>query len=148
MKKLLVVFLGLAMFVACDKDGDGDENDTMYVNGMYKAEMSDFSHDWKEFLEITISEDKVTVANVDAVNEAGEMKSALTEYPMPDPPGLPSVWYPQLEDQFVAANIVNNEDVDGVSGATGTSTNMNGMFDLILVAAKTGDTSVQILPVE
>jgi len=145
--KKLGIFLMLAAMVSlasCD-----NEDETMYENGSYKAELAEFSHGWKEFMEVTIKGDEVTAVNFDASSEEdGSLKSSLTEYPMPDPPGLPSTWYPQLEAQFMDADITDYTPVDGISGATGTSENAMALFELILDAAKEGDTSTQILPVE
>ena len=60
----------------------------------------------------------------------------------------PRVWCPELETQLMAVDIINFVEVDGVSGATGGSSDSNALFALILEAAKTGDTSTQVLPVE
>lgn len=145
--KKLGIFIALAVLiglVACE-----DDDEMIYTNGTYKAELSDFSHGWKEFMEVTIKDDDATVVNYDAIDTTGlVLKSSLTVYPMPDPPGLPSKWYPLLEAQFEAANIKDYEEVDGITGATGTSTNAKAMFKLILDAAKDGDTSTQLLPLE
>jgi major membrane immunogen (membrane-anchored lipoprotein) len=69
---------------------------------------------------------------------------------MDDPPGLPSVWYPQLEAQYLATDIENwnPENIDGISGATSTSGKSRSLFGLIVDAAKDGDTSTQIYTAE
>ena len=57
----------------------------------------------------------------------------------------PSEWIPQLEAQLMAVDILNYAGIDGVSGATSASDDANALFDLVLEAAQTGDTSTQIL---
>jgi len=133
---LFVLILGLTY---CSSD---DEPDNIYEDGSYRAELNEFSRGWKEFMEVTIQDDKVTVVNIDADGEDGSLKSSLTEYPMPI--GLPSEWYPLLEAQYLESDITDFSGVDGITGATGTSTNMDALFRLILDAAKDGDTSTQI----
>ena len=143
MKRFGFIFAMVAMIslVSCE-----DEPEYTLVNGDYKAEMTDYSHGWKEFMEVTITDDKVTAVNYDAKNAGDTLKSSLTVYPMPDPPGLPSAWYPLLEAQYMDADPVNysSDDIDGITGATSTSNKSKDMFGLIAEAAKTGDTSTQM----
>lgn len=143
MKKIALLFTAALMMVlvSCDK-----EEETTYVDGTYKAEAAEFSHGWKNFMEVTIADDAQTSVNFDAFSEEDEnlLKSETTaeQYPM-DP--HPSVWIPQLEAQLMAVDILDYEGIDGISGATSASDDANALFDLILDAAKTGDTSTQIL---
>jgi len=143
MRKIALLFTAALMtvLVSCDK-----EEEYTYQDGTYRAETAEFSHGWKTFMEVTIADDAQTSVNLDAVNEEDSnlLKSETTveQYPM-DP--HPSVWIPQLEAQFMAVDILNYEGVDGITGATGTSGEAHALFELILDAAKTGDTSTQIL---
>ena len=142
MKKTGIIFLVAVAIglISC-------EEDTMFENGTYKAEEADYSHGWISFMEATISGDDLTAVNWDARNADGDLKSETTaeSYPM-DP--HPTVWIPQLEAQYMAVDITNYEGVDGITGATGASTSADELFQLILDAAKEGDTSTQILTVE
>jgi len=130
--------------VSCEK-----EEESIYMDGDYRAEAAEFSHGWKEFMEVTITDDVQTSVNFDAVNEEDDtfFKSETTQgsYPM-DP--HPTVWIPQLEAQLMTVDISNYEGIDGITGATHSSQNANALFELIIEAAKTGDTSTQILPAE
>lgn len=135
------------MILEAAKDGDkSTQYPDVYVDGDYSAEAAEFSHGWKEFMSLTIVADVATMVNFDAMDSVGALKSELTEYPMPDPPGLPSAWYPTLEQQFVDADIVNYDvmDIDGVTGATHSSDHAKEFFELMLGAATYGDTSTQI----
>lgn len=148
MKKFsfLLSFVLVFGLVACDKDDDNDVTDeNTYKDGTYKSELNDYSHSWKEFMEVTIENENIIAVDIDAMHEDdGRLKSNETNYPMPDPPGLPSTWLPLLEAQYMAVDLSSYSSVDGITGATGTSTNAEGMFQLILDAAKEGDTSTQI----
>ena len=146
MKKIAILISAAMMIalVACEK-----EEESTYEDGTYRAETAEFSHGWKNFLEVTIADDEQTSVNFDAVNEEDDtfFKSEATaeQYPM-DP--HPSVWIPQIEAQLMAVDITSYEGIDGISGATSASNDAEALFDLILEAAKTGDTSTQILPAE
>jgi len=146
MKKLALLATAALMvtLVSCDK-----EKETVYKDGTYRAETDGFSHGWKTFMEVTIADDVLTSVNFDAVSEADNtlFKSETTAetYPM-DP--HPTVWIPQIEAQFMAVDILNYAGIDGVSGATHSSDDADALFELILAAAKTGDTSTQLLPLE
>lgn len=144
MKKISVL-IALAMFIglsSCDKD-----EEYVYENGNYSAEAADYHYGWKAFMEVEIVDDVQISVTFDYTDEAGGLKTETTdeEYAM-DP--HPRVWCPELETQLMAVDIVNFAEVDGVTGATGGSNEANELFELILEAAKTGDTSTQILPVE
>ena len=142
MKKigLLVMMAAFIGLVSCEK-----EEDLTYQNGTYKAETAEYSHGWLTFMEVTISEDKQTTVTFDAKDENGGLKSETTAetYPM-DP--HPTVWIPELETQYMAVDILNYSTVDGITGATHGSDDAEALFQLMLDAAKEGDSSTQILP--
>ena len=142
MKKTGIILLMAAAIglISCEKE-------TMFEDGTYKAEEADYDHGWISFMEATISGDELTAVNWDARNADGDLKSETTAdtYPM-DP--HPTVWIPQLIAQYMAVDITNYEGVDGITGATGSSTVADELFQLILDAAKEGDTSTQILSAE
>jgi major membrane immunogen (membrane-anchored lipoprotein) len=144
MKKIGLV-MAMAIFIvlsSCKK-----EEEYIYENGDYSAEDADFHYGWKAFMEVEISDDAQISVTFDYTDEDGNLKTATTDDAYPMTPH-PRVWCPELETQLMAVDIVNFDDVDGVSGATGGSVEANELFALILEAAKTGDTSTQVLPVE
>lgn len=134
---MVAAFVGL---VSC-------EEDATYENGSYKAETEDYSHGWKTFMEASINGDELTVVNFDAADSTGNLKSETTAETYPMNPH-PTVWIPELEAQYMAVDILNYEAVDGITGATSASVSAAALFELILDAAKDGDSSTQILPTE
>lgn len=143
MKKILVILVGMAIIFGCSKD----EDENIYTNGTYNAEEAEFHYGWKGFMTIQITNDMLVSVDFDYLNEEGTKKSETTveTYPM-DP--HPTVWVPTLEGQLLSADILNFSDVDGVTGATSSSGVANIMIKLLLDAAKTGDTSKQIIAAE
>ena len=146
MKKIgLLLMAGMFIaFTSCKKD----EETSVYKNGTYKAEESAFSHGWKAFMDAEISGDKVVSVNFDYVDSTGNLKSETTPttYPM-DP--HPSSWIPEYDTQLLNTQISPEyAEIDGVSGATHGMHSANALMEAILNAAKTGDTSLQIVAIE
>jgi len=144
MKKIgLILFAVLAItFTACE-----DEDELVLKNGTYYAEAAEFSHGWKAFIEAEIKDDKLVDVDFDYFDENGGLKSETTveTYPM-DP--HPTVWLPQYEAALMAADITSFSEVDVVTGATGAWANCNALMEAIIDAAKSGDTSDQIVTLE
>ena len=144
MKKIgIIMTLALFMgFYSCDK-----EDEYVYVDGTYLAEEIDFHYGWKGYLEIEIKNDDLVAVDFDYLDADGNLKSQTTAetYPM-DP--HPTVWLPVYNTSLMAVDLLNFVDVDVYTGATGSWGNANDLMALLIEAAKTGDTSTQILPAE
>ena len=66
---LLIAALLCICFTGCgDKEGQ-------LQDGYYSAEASDYSHGWKEFVSICISNGKLVTVEYNAKNESGFIKS-------------------------------------------------------------------------
>jgi major membrane immunogen (membrane-anchored lipoprotein) len=138
---ILVAIFALAI-TACEK-----EDEYVYEDGTYYAEMAEYSHGWKAFLEVTIQDDNITSADFDNMDADGNLKSETTveSYPM-DP--HPTIWIPDYEARIVAADLSDFDEIDVYTGATGAYNQVNALMDAILSAAKDGDTSDQIVTME
>ncbi len=146
MKRIgLLVVAGLIIaFSSCKKD----EETSVYKDGTYKSEEAAFSHGWKAFMEAEISGDKLVSVNFDYADSTGNLKSETTVDTYPMEPH-PTTWIPEYENQLMATQITPEyTEIDGVSGATHGMLSANGLMEAILNAAKTGDTSVQVITVE
>lgn len=140
MNRLFLLGLITVLFFSCSEDSE----DYIYKNGTYKAIEAEYHYGWKSYLNVTINNDKITALEFDYLNEDGDLKSETTaeEYPM-DP--HPSVWLPQYESRLMDADILNFEGIDVITGATGSGNNANKLMNAVLEAAKTGDTSEQVV---
>ncbi len=140
-------FIVLTVFVialsACTK-----EKTFVYKDGTYRAEEAEFSHGYKAFMDAEISGDKLVTVNFDYVDSTGNFKSQTT----PETYGMdphPSSWLPTYETQLMECTLAPEfGGIDGVTGATHGKTSANNLMEAILSAAKTGDTSTQVIPVE
>lgn len=101
MKKVLsiamVAILALSVFVGCGKSA--------YKDGTYKAQYSAADeHGWTEYVEVTVKDGKVTACTADALNAAGEKKSASAEYRASMEPvngNYPEKFYKDIATQYV-----------------------------------------------
>lgn len=123
------------------------KEDTTYVDGSYKAEAEDYHYGWKAFMEATIDGDDLTVVTFDYTDEDGNLKTGTTQEDYNMTPH-PSIWCPEIESQFMSVDILSYAGIDGVTGATGGSSDADALFALILDAALDGDKTTQILPAE
>lgn len=136
MKKigLILVAVFAIVFTACEK-----EDEKLFENGTYYAEQSEFSRNWKAFVEAEIKDDKLVAVDFDYLNSDGSLKSETTTENYPMNPH-PTVWLPQYEAALLAADITDFNEVDVVTGATGAWSNVNALMNAILEAAKEGNT--------
>jgi major membrane immunogen (membrane-anchored lipoprotein) len=143
MKKLFVLLFTITILFACKKE----DKDFVYTNGTYKAIEAEYSYGWKAIMQIEIDKDKLASIEFDYQDGNGNKKSetTATEYPM-DP--HPSTWLPQYETSLQNTDICNYSDIDAVSGATNSCALANKMMKALLEAAKTGDTSEQVISAE
>ncbi len=121
-----------------------------YKDGKYRAEVKDFSHGYKEFLEITYKDDKIVDVKFDSISEKDPkiLKSTLTadQYLMKDKDGNPfppSKWYPTLIENIKKA--AKPADIAAIAGATHTVDAAKLLYTAIQTSAKTGATATAIV---
>ncbi|WP_129724991.1 FMN-binding protein [Xylanivirga thermophila] len=143
MKKSLSVVLVAVMLTAvlagCGNGG--------YKDGTYKASFKDFDdHGWKGFVEVVITDGKISDAKFDYENEEGALKSEDDEYnkTMKDASGTsPEEFSPKL-----AEDLVEKQDVDKVDTVTGATHSVDDFKELAKAAlknAKAGNTEEVIV---
>ncbi len=138
MRKVILLAFAAALLFSCTKD------ELTYQDGTYKAVEAEFGYGWKGYLNITISEDALKAVEFDYLDEDGNKKSETTAESYPMVPH-PSTWIPQYESTLLSTEIVEYAEIDAVTGATNAGTAINKMVNAALEAAKTGDTSEQVI---
>lgn len=140
MKKILCLVLALtlvgAMFVGCSSKGMKD--------GTYKAEFSDADgHGWTDYVEVTVSGEKITAVDFDSVNAEGAKKSADEAYNAmmkdAESPTWPSDFFPKLEQ-----SLIDNQDIEKVDAVAGATDSSNAFKKLVKELSKNmskGDTT-------
>lgn len=139
MKKRSILFLSLlaaAAFSGCSS--------TQYQDGSYRAEASDFdSHGWKEFLDVTVQNGKITDVDFDALyNTDSRLKSEDMEYQKSyREAGLgtdPADYSLRLEDSYKERQKAS--EIDAVAGATTSSEHFRKMAEELQKNMRSGNT--------
>ncbi|MEG0899893.1 MAG: hypothetical protein RSF40_09325 [Oscillospiraceae bacterium] len=89
MKKSIVFIICIAIIMtACSKKTnrvDKESSDisipqNKYINGTYSAQWGDYIDGWKEFVDLSIENDKITILRYDAKDKDGVLLSTVTEF--------------------------------------------------------------------
>ena len=138
---LLCMCMGL-LAVSCKKD-EG------LKDGYYTAEMSDYSHGWKEYVTICVMEDKIVSVEYNAENASGFIKSWDIAY-MKNMNSIQGT-YPNKYTREYASQLLDNQSADGidaVSGASSSGGNFVRLAAAVLEKAQMGDSTVAIVESE
>ncbi len=146
MKKLTAILMVIPMLFAClfvqacAASGDG------LKDGYYSAEMSDYSHGWKEYLTIFVQGGKIVSAEYNARNASGFIKSWDMDY-MRNMNGVTGT-YPNRYTRTYAAEFLEKQGTDGIDAIAGASTSYGTFKQLaqaVMERARTGDSSVAVV---
>lgn len=141
MKKF--IFLGLfcitILFCGC---GSGSK----MKDGFYTAEMSDFSHGWKEYLCIMVKNDTIVYAEFNAKDPSGFIKAWDNAY-MKNMASVTGTYPNEYTRNYVAQLIgtQNPGDVDAISGASSSGGNFLKLSTAVIEQAKKGDSNTVIV---
>ena len=108
----LVLFLG-----GCGR------NDKM-KDGFYTAEMSDYSHGWKEYLCIMVKDGIIVYAEFNAKNQSGYIKAWDNAY-MQNMVSVSGTYPNEYTRNYVAQliEVQNPKNIDAISGASNSGSN-------------------------
>ncbi len=149
MKKTLLFLVAVVFAVtACEKQ--------TYVDGTYEAKFNEPSHSYTGFLEVTLVNDEITALEFDYMNDTVDLlKSEDEPYAQrminAGRETTPDVFIPQIESALRNTTIVPEfEEIDAVSGATGSSGEANYLMQQVLDLAVDGEpNSIEVgYPVE
>lgn len=128
MKKIIAITL--ATMLACTAFVGCTSGSTTLKDGTYRAEMSAAdSHGWTDYVEVTVSGEKITAVDYDSLDASGAKKSESTDYDEAmkgaGSETYPSKFTPELEAQVLEKQ---GDGIDGVAGATNSSDNLKLMI--------------------
>lgn len=147
MKKTLLFCLTLlaaAVFTGCGSP--------KYQDGSYRVEASDYDQQgWKEFVDITVQDGKITEVDFDALNqEDSRLKSEDMEYQKAYREAAlgtdPADYSLRLEDSLKERQKAS--EVDAVAGATTSSEHFRTMVEELQKSMETGNTETVYVSVE
>lgn len=139
---LVLVLCFLAVLSGC---GMGNQ----MKDGYYTAEMSDFSHGWKEYVCIYVKNDKIVSAEFNAKDVNGFIKAWDNEY-MHNMQSAAGTYPNKYTREYVQQLIEGQKDteVDVVSGASSSGNNFKKLTAAVIEQAKKGDSDAAVVPVE
>lgn len=115
-------------------------------DGYYTAEMSDFSHGWKEYVCILVKDDTIVSAEFNAKDQSGFIKAWDNEY-MRNMSAVTGTYPNKYTREYVQQLIDGQKDtsVEMVSGATSSGNNFDKLIAAAITQAQKGDSSVAIV---
>ncbi len=121
----------------------GCSDEKTLKDGYYTAEMENYSFGWKEFVTITVKNNKIEAVEYNARNSSGFIKSWDNAY-MRNMNGI-SGTYPNKYTREYANQLFekqNYESIDTISGATSSGENFKLLAKAVTEQAQKGDSSV------
>lgn len=142
-KRICFVLLALSLLLC------GGCGSSSLKNGFYTAEMSDYSHGWKEYLCIMVRNDNIVYAEFNAKDPSGFIKAWDNAY-------MESMYsvtgtYPNAYTRNYAGQLIqtqNPDDVDVITGASHSGGNFLKLSAAVIEQAKKGDSSTVIVKAE
>lgn len=118
-------------------------------DGYYTAEMSDFSHGWKEYVCILVKNDKVVSAEFNAKDESGFIKAWDNEY-MRNMSTVNGTYPNKYTREYVQQLLTGQKEtkVDMVTGATTSGNNFKKLIAAVIRQAKKGNSAIAIVESE
>lgn len=122
-------------------------NSSTYKDGTYKGTYDKADkRGWKPQISIVIQKGKITKVDFDEIDKNGKLKTEDVNYgkSMKKKNGIePKEYIPKLNQQLI--NSQTALKVDGITGATESTTKFKELSKAVLEKAKTGDTSEAVL---
>ena len=143
MKRIFAILLSLLLTVslvtACG-------NQAELQDGYYTAQVSEFSHGWKEYITIMVKGGSIVSVEYNAENPSGFIKSWDNAYmqTMLHSDGT----YPNEYMRFYASQLLEDGQADGIdalTGATSSHSSFQKLAEAVLEQARKGDSSIVIV---
>jgi len=143
MKRIFTILLSLLLvtplLAACGEQ-------TGLKDGYYTAQMSEFSHGWKEYITILVKGGSIVSVEYNAENASGFIKSWDSNYMqnMLHSDGT----YPNEYTRYYAGQLLEGQgegSVDALTGATSSYNSFQKLSAAVVEQAKQGDSSIVIV---
>ena len=143
MKRIFAMLLSLLMTAALLTACGGQAG---LQDGYYTAQMSEFSHGWKEYITIMVKGGSIVSVEYNAENASGFIKSWDNAYmqTMLHSNGT----YPNEYTRYYARQFQedqNADSIDALTGATSSHSSFQLLSEAVLEQARQGDSSVRVV---
>lgn len=124
-------------------------NQAMIQDGTYTAQMSDYSHGWREYVTITVENGVIVTAEYNAENVTGFIKSWDNAYMY----NMKSVTgtYPNEYTRYYAAQLIGQTEapeIDALTGASSSGANFVRLSQAVVEKAIQGDSTIALVETE
>ena len=146
MKKLLLTAFTVLLFSAF-LGGCGSQSGMK--DGFYTAEMSEYSHGWKEYLCIRVKNDRIVYAEFNAKDPSGYIKAWDNTY-MQNMKSVEGTYPNEYTRKYVAQLLEKQtpDEVETISGATHSGDNFLKLSAAVIEQAMKGDSAISIVTAE
>ncbi len=146
MKKLLLTAFTVLLFSAF-LGGCGSQSGMK--DGFYTAEMSEYSHGWKEYLCIMVKNDRIVYAEFNAKDPSGYIKAWDNTY-MQNMKSVEGTYPNEYTRKYVAQLLEKQtpDEVETISGATHSGDNFLKLSAAVIEQAMKGDSAISIVTAE
>lgn len=146
MKKLLLTTFTVLLFSAF-LGGCGSQSGMK--DGFYTAEMSEYSHGWKEYLCIMVKNDRIVYAEFNAKDPSGYIKAWDNTY-MQNMKSVEGTYPNEYTRKYVAQLLEKQtpDEVEAISGATHSGGNFLKLSAAVIEQAMKGDSTISIVTAE
>ena len=143
MKRIFVILVSLlltaSLLTACG-------NQTGLQDGYYTAQVSEFSHGWKEYITILVKGGSIVSVEYNAENASGFIKSWDNTYmqTMLHDTGT----YPNEYTRYYANQLLQGQGqggIDAISGASSSHASFQILARAVLEQARKGDSSIVLV---
>ncbi len=114
-------------------------------DGFYTAEMSGYSHGWKEYLCILVENDTIVYAEFNAKDPSGYIKAWDNLYMENMLSGTGT--YPNEYTRYYVSELIEKQDsgVDTLTGATSSAMNFNRLAAAAISQSEKGDPEIAVV---
>ena len=144
MKRIKIMMLSVVMVLMGLSAGCGGINGLR--DGLYTAEMSEFSHGWQEYLVIQVKGGEIVSAEYNAKDESGFIKAWDNSY-MKNMMSEQGTYPNKYTREYVQQLIDGQKDttVDVVTGASNSGQNFVKLVEAVLKQAAAGDSATAVV---
>ena len=143
MKRIIAILLSLLLaapaLTACGSQ-------TKLEDGYYTAQMSEFSHGWKEYITILVKGGSIVSVEYNAENASGFIKSWDNAY-MQNMLHVNGT-YPNEYTRYYAGQLLEGQGkgrIDALTGATSSHSSFQKLAEAVLEQARKGDSSIMLV---
>lgn len=137
---------GICLIFTLILTGCNKKEENKMKDGSYTAQMSDYSHGWREYVSITVKNGTIIATEYNAESVSGFIKSWDNAYMQNMKPV--SGTYPNEYTRLYAAQLTGEEaapDIDMVSGASSSGDNFQRLSSAVVKQALKGDSTIAIV---